>query len=461
RWIGYLEQICARVEVRLKPGSADGVACIGLTSAESSMAKKMIVLGLTESALRSSVGTAILGSDLFSLAQGYGFHLASDDQSRLEFEARWIIDALDRELILSTPETDFSGDAQAPSWLWMNGSLARGEEIAVSIPKPTRWDEIQMAAALKADELAELPIDDFAKGSLKSLSPSKIEAYLECPFIYAAKHVFALADVNELDLEIDPMRRGSFMHAVFERLTEEPFRTSYSPAELDALLDETKTKAEFSLADERLWPSMRAKYADLSRRFLDLEADYRKRFPNAKTAAREIVVTGFVDPKTGELSKTESKLEFKGRIDRIDEDNNGNVVVFDYKSSDSSAAQFASWIKKNKVQLLLYSLAVENGLTELGSKNVVGAIYYVSRPFSRDRGFMLKSEDQGLYSTDQGKKRNLLELDQKEPFFAEARELIAKAVDGIQSGRFQPEPLDPKKCTECRWSTLCRTPHLS
>ncbi|MES2854998.1 MAG: PD-(D/E)XK nuclease family protein, partial [Bdellovibrionota bacterium] len=483
RWLGYLEQICARIEERLTSGDPSGVACLNLTSAESSVASKMIVIGLTESALRKSVGTAILGSDLFSLAQHYGFHLASDDQSKLEFEARWIVEALDRDLILCAPETDFGGGPQAPSWLWLNGSRVQGSEIPVTIPHSTRWDELQYAstqnlakirgwksertnAISKAilEDLNEKTIDAFGKAGMKTISPSKIEAYLECPFTYAAKHLFGLADVNELDLEVDPLRRGSFMHSLFERLTVEPFKSTYTDAELEEILDTLKVSEKLALADDRLWISMRAKYADLAKRFLVIEADYRKQFPKAKTVAREITVDGFLNPATGEMGQSDANrgLKFNGRIDRIDEDDKGNVVVFDYKSSESSASQFGSWIKKNKVQLLLYSLAVESGLTRLGQKNVVGAIYYVSKPFSRDRGFMLKSGDQGLYSIDEkSRKQNMLELDKKDPFYEEARALITKAINGMNEGRFEPNPRDPKNCNECRWSTLCRTPHLN
>jgi ATP-dependent helicase/nuclease subunit B len=483
RWLGYLEQVCGRTEVRIESGVPDGIACLNLTSAESSTAQRMVILGLTENALRKSVGTAILGSDLSSLGQQYGFHLASDDQVKLEFEARWIIEALDRDLILCAPETDFSGSPQAPSWLWLNGSREQSHDISVTVPEPTRWDELQLSPIEKIAAIREwspervqtlsrsmdednnqVVISTFSAAELSAISPSKIESYLECPFTYAAKHLFGLADVNELDLEVDPLRRGSFMHSVFERLTVEPFQSIYKVDELDSLLDDVRRDVGFQLADDRLWPSMRAKYADLSRRFLTIETDYRARFPKAKTVGREISVDGYLQPDSSTFSRENSGtgVKFSGRIDRIDEDDRGNVIVFDYKSSDASASQFGSWIKKNKVQLLLYSLAVESGLTELGPKNVVGAIYYVSKPFSRDRGMLLKTGEQGLYVIDEkSRKQNVLELDKKEPFFEEARQLISKAVSGIQAGRFEPNPRDPKNCFECRWSTLCRTPHLN
>jgi hypothetical protein len=170
-------------------------------------------------------------------------------------------------------------------------------------------------------------------------------------------------------------------------------------------------------------------------------------------------VKGYLQPVTGALLPAEAAdtIAFSGRIDRIDADADGNLAIFDYKSSGYGLSQFGSWIKNNKVQLLLYSLAIENGLTELGSRAVFAALYYIARPFSRDTGFMIEGSEQGLYEITNRRKKNRLTPEEKEAFFREGEALIQKAVSGMRQGRFAPNPRDPKKCPECRWRPLCRT----
>lgn len=483
RWLAYLEQIVSKTECRIADGDPDGIACIKLTSAENSAASKMIMMGLSETALRQSVETALLASDLSSLAREYGFHLASDDQAKLEFEARWVIEAGERELILTVPETDFNGSALAPSWLWLKGArLAKAAE-GVSVPRPTRWDELQRASlsaiarerkwsdgALAQLELAfkqdfdEVELEHYAKGLVKSLSPSGIEDYLECPFVFAAKRLFSLTDDADLDLEIDASRRGSLMHKVFEILTEvEPIKFDRTNEELEDVVERAREKAGIELADARLWPPLKARHVDLARRFLSYEGEYRRTFFDSRVLAREFDIAGYLRPSTGELVRDEEPGAFKfvGRIDRVDEDSEGHLAIFDYKSSGNNTSQFGSWLKNNRIQLLLYAMAIEKGLTSLEPREVLAALYYVARPFSRDTGFKVEGVEQGLYDIPNKRKKNYLSREAKQQLFRDGEALVKKACDGLSEGVFAPKPRDKKKCNDCNWSPLCRTPHLN
>ena len=68
RWMTYLEELATKTEVRIRDGEMDGIACINLESCENSPASHMLLLGLTESALKSGAETAVLFSDISSLA---------------------------------------------------------------------------------------------------------------------------------------------------------------------------------------------------------------------------------------------------------------------------------------------------------------------------------------------------------------------------------------------------------
>jgi ATP-dependent helicase/nuclease subunit B len=482
RWMTYLERLAAKLECRVRDGDPDGIACINISSAENSPAEKMIVLGLTESALRTSSGTGVLFQDVSNLAREFGFHLASEDQAKLEFEARWISDASDRELILTVPETDFGGSVQAASWLWVKGAREREQQDILTIPQTTRWDEIQRSPlgvigrvrcwpapqsdyieSSLGEDLALLKAAPFAKGDVKSLSPSGIEDYLKCPFIFAAKRIFSLSDVSELELEVDASRRGSLMHKIFELLTEEPVNLERSGAEIETIVDLAKEEAKLELADIRLWPPLRARYAELARRFLALEKENRGRFSETQTVGRELEIAGYLNPETGELLRepVPGALKFVGRIDRVDADDHGNFAIFDYKSSAGSVSQFGSWLKNNRIQLLLYAMAIEEGLTALPPAPVMAALYYVAKPLERDTGFKVDTTDQGLYETIDKRKRNRISDDEKAALFTEGRELLKKAAQGIIAGEFRPEPRDSNECLNCQWSAVCRAPHMN
>lgn len=480
RWLTYIEELAGKIETLVEPGRADGIACINLVSAENSPATHMILMGLTESAMRQGGETAILFADILSLAASYGFHLQASDLARLEFEARWVVENTSRCLILSVPETDFDGGVQAPAWLWVKGAREAGFKGEISVPALTRWDEVQRTsfswmatdrgwgspraevalASLEAD-LGLRPLPSFSGDLVQSLSASRIEDYLTCPFIFAAKYLFRLTDIPHLDLEVDPRTRGSLVHALFERLTREPMRFDYEPKELEDLVDLAREQAAIRVYDERLWPSVRQKYVVLARRFLAFEQEWRERFPRTKTLGREVEVRGFLDSATGDLT-TESapgRLGFRGSVDRVDIDDQGYAAVIDYKPTDR-AGQFSSWIKNDSLQLLLYSIALESGLTTHQVKEVVSAVYYAAKTMERDKGFKVDDVEQGLYLTDDAK-RNKIGLEAKRRLFEEAKLSVAAALSRMLSGQFAPIPKDVATCKECQWSRLCRAPHLN
>ncbi len=479
RWLAYAQELAGKIETVVDPGRTDGIACINLVSAENSPSTHMILLGLTEAAMRQGGETGILFSDILSLSASYGFHLQAPDLAKLEFEARWAVENTSRHLVLSVPETDFDGAVQAPAWFWVRSARAAGASGEVRVPEPTRWDEIQrasfawlagerrwdggraeLASSALEEDFGRKPLPPFG-GLAESLSASKIEDYLSCPFVFAAKHLFRLTDAPALDLEIDPRTRGSLVHALFERLTREPMRFDRSPQELEEIVELARGQAAMRVYDERLWPSVRRRYAAVARQFLAFEREWRSAFPQTKTLARELEIRGYVDPGTGELAARPSAvaIPFRGSIDRVDVDGSGYAAVIDYKPSDR-AGQFSSWIKSDSLQLLLYAIALENGLTEHRVKEVVSAVYYAAKTMERDKGFKVDDVEQGLYATDDAK-RNKLGLEAKRRLLDEAKASVRGALARMSARDFAPAPKDVAICKDCRWSRLCRAPHLN
>jgi ATP-dependent helicase/nuclease subunit B len=495
RWLKLITEICGRSEVKVRKGEPAGINCLSISSSESSPATHMIIFGLTEQALKAAAASTILFSDIASLADQFGFYLSSVENGSDEFAARWLIEDPSRELILSVPETDFAGSPLAPSWLWLRGARTQGESEKVYLPRATRWDELQLAGLERvateknwsqehadsfqkslSEDLGEAELENFAAQTVNKVSPSVIEDYLECPFIVAAKVLFKLSDKSELDLDVDPSRKGSLMHKIFELLTEEPRKFDYSDEELGALMEKAKEASDLELADPRVWQGLKSRYQDLARRFLQFEKSNRHLFPAGETIGREVVVEGFIHSSSAELvqsikgdglAEAQEYMQFRGRIDRVDRDDQRNLVIYDYKSSQTSTHNHKAWIKKNKIQLLLYAMAVEGGLAEFGSHPVQAALYYSARPLNRDRGFKTEDVPQNLYDVSNKRQQSRISPGARDELFAGARELVATALAGIRSGQFQPRPRDEARChgtngkPKCKWRSLCRAPHLN
>lgn len=476
RWLSFLELLSASGEERIIPGDSEGLSCINLRSAENSPATHMIFLGLTEQALKASSKTAIIFGDTLSLAAQVGFHLNTpESHDKLEFEVRWMTENSHRYLHLYTPETDFDGTIQPPSWIWIQG---RGETdvLKFSIPEKTRWDEIQSSgweqiakirnwspAHLKQlsqsieQDLGQQPLPKYAVNWNLPLSPSTIENYLDCPFIFSAKKLFGLQDKASLDLDVDAATRGSIMHSLFKLLLEEPLKFDHTDEELAEIVNQARAGGE--LFDERLWPPLKVRYIQLAKRFLEFERDWRKKFPLAKTIAREHSFEGFIG-QDGSLSKSEGKVQFRGRFDRIDQDNQGHYAVIDYKSSPNDLRQHGSWIKNNEVQLLLYSLALEEGIANLPAGEVVEAVYFVSRTMERETGLRISDREQNLYVIE-GRAHNKATSEQKQKLYSQIRQMLGEMLTRMNDGDYAPRPIDKKICERCNWSLLCRAPHLN
>lgn len=475
RWLSFLELLAANGEERIIAGDSEGVACINLRSAENSPATHMIFLGLTEQALKASSKTAVIFGDTLSLATQIGFHLNSPEHSKLEFEVRWMTENSRRHLQLYTPETDFDGTIQPPSWIWVQGR-GEGDVLQFSVPEKTRWDEIQQSGWSEIAEtrswtpehqksvsesieqdLGKIPLPKYAADLKIPLSPSTIENYLDCPFIFASKKLFGLQDKAFLDLDVDAATRGSIMHSLFKLLLEEP-TLELSDSRIEELVEAARPNEADSF-DEKLWPPLKIRYVQLAKRFLEFEKDWRKKFPLAKTIAKEHSFTGFIQAD-GSLNQTEGLAQIRGRFDRIDADENGNYAVVDYKSSPNDLRQHGSWLKNNEIQLLLYSLALQDGIASLPAGEVVEAVYFVARTMERQTGLRISDREQGLFILE-GRGSSKATTEQRENLYAQIRVMLSDMLKRMSAGDYAPKPVSIKICDRCNWSLLCRAPHLN
>ncbi|OFZ18250.1 MAG: hypothetical protein A2Z20_03185 [Bdellovibrionales bacterium RBG_16_40_8] len=469
-WLSYMFALVAKIEFKMKDSASDALICCNFSSAQNFIFEKIIMLDLSETALRERSELSFDTRDVHSIIYDLGIYLDSPDREYNEYLAERLACNSDNEVKLYFAATNFSGQAQSPSLFWLQQALHENlSQDNCSQPMPTRWDEIQSAVfsshkrqkleqAIQQD-LGTVEAEKVKLSNTLRFSPSQIEKYLQCPFIFTAEKIFNLSDLPDVDLDMDAMTTGRMMHALLERLLESPLNLTKNDTEIEKLIDVVRVEQAILIADERLWPAKRQHFLRIAKNFLEFEKNWRIQYPKTHTIGREVNVKGEWQV-TPELS-----VEVRGRIDRIDcrknSDNDSlEYVILDYKSSGANLHNYGSWLKQDEVQLAFYTIAVTQGLAELSPGAVVGAFYYVLQNMNREKGFRISEHDGELFAP-KTRNRSSLNAEELKALLDEVRVKIAHVIAQIYDGLLSPAPKDKKDCLTCHWRTLCRAPHLN
>jgi CRISPR/Cas system-associated exonuclease Cas4 (RecB family) len=453
-WIHYLNQIISKKEICISRGLSGGIQLTNLSSADSTSLSHRIFLGLTESMVQNYRKSMISPDETNSISTDIGFDLLHPEVSTDEFDLEWLSLNNNCQDLYLYPQTGFSGSAEAPCALW----LEKGGKEKLDIPEDLSWDylkrsESYLGAGGKDRILQDLGLKKLSPLKLSqkiSLSPSLIESYRKCAFIFTSQKFFRLMDIPILDLDLDRRTRGSLAHALLEKLTENPERKDYRGEEIRDILENLRQPLGLDSIDDFIWQGIREKHRAIGEKFLDFEKAWRKQFPETRTVAVE---------KKFEF-QIENGWSIRGKIDRIDRDDLGNLVVIDYKGTPGDHKNFNNWLEKNQIQLALYMLAIEsNAISDFSSQEVIGAFYYILKTMNRDKGLKLEEKAGTLFDLD--RKKNRISLDKKTQLLKDVMIYVLETVDAIANGIIDPVPLDPKDCATCHWRSLCRAPHLN
>jgi len=468
-WLDYLTAELRRADITLRPESMGGVQIENLVSSANIEATHVYILGLKDSSFRGTRKTSILESDIKSLSEFTGFNLSSLDRSNLEFYLKWFLLKPIKDCILSFAANDLSGKVEAPSLVWLQKAL----EIKKNIKETdahglTRWDEIQAQSPENININKDLGLEPFAPLHVDfelGLSATGIRNYKRCPFVYLTQNVLRLADRKPFDLDLDSMEMGKLLHRVLETVVTHPFTENYTSEELDQIIANSVADVGVVFLDPKLGQYFQAELKKTTIGFLKKEYALRQKFPELSTLAKEVQFKAYIDSESGDFSivpKLQSRgasFKCEGFVDRIDENKCREVSIIDYKSSGYNLKTLGSWIKDSELQLPIYAMAVEQGLTELGPREVISAHYCVVKDDDRNIGFKIIEKSGTLYDCED-KKRNKLELSKKKDLFVETKKQLKHYANEMGSGHFAPLPEDEKKCNECRWRLVCRAPHL-
>jgi ATP-dependent helicase/nuclease subunit B len=285
------------------------------------------------------------------------------------------------------------------------------------------------------------------------LSATALQEWAVCPFRYFAGRVLKVEepDQDDDDLAISPLTKGSLIHEILDRFfAGAPRRTEpvQTWTDEDRALGQRVARDVFREAEEDgtvghpfVWRTERERIlADLDQ-FLDKDEKLRAEFGTVQTSSE--LAFGFEGAPELEVEVSDGKaLKLRGRIDRIDEGEDGKVVVIDYKTGSvkptAKALTQDPVVAGTYLQLPIYAAAV-GGRPE--SSPVDSYYWFVTAKgkFAR-RG----------YAVGERQRERL-------------REVLEVIGAGIEQGTFPQNPGDPDvqerdNCRNCPFDRLCPAP---
>ncbi|MFZ3230534.1 MAG: PD-(D/E)XK nuclease family protein [Pseudobdellovibrio sp.] len=470
KWMHFLKVCINGKEIKTETSEVAGLQILPLMSSHLSSSKYQVWLGLDEKSLSAAKKNLISTADIFELKNKFDFAIEYPEESFYDFNIRWLVNKNTINKIYLCANSSFDAEPLTPSLFF----LENNSKHDVIVPNKTRHDDIQMylqgADLSLPSSLQKIDHYDISKISLpglikdfsmeansvvinqfESLSPSELEEYWKCPFKLLAQKVFRLKDLPQVAVDLDPRQKGSLLHHLFEHLIQVNGANG-----MNIFLENKRLELKIYPQDDLLWSIQKNKLMQIGNQFSEFEKK-RQKIAN-KSTEQAFEITYDFEQKDFFSSSTNRNnfMLFKGRIDRVDEVNEG-YVVYDYKSSTADLKNFSDWVSHGEFQLLIYLLACEKVLYP--EKEVIASVYYDYRKFDFAKGYMQK-EFHDLYLQPLRKKKSLATSEQKTDLLKEFNELVDTLMTKLQSFDFTAKPEDPKLCTTCNWSKICRAHHL-
>ncbi|MEM9429355.1 MAG: double-strand break repair protein AddB [Pseudomonadota bacterium] len=256
------------------------------------------------------------------------------------------------EVILTRSLRDSDAPTVASRWLLRLENLCRG----LGREGEEAWSSMRLRgeARLRRADALDQPIDRVpaaprpapappAAARPRELSVTDLETLVRDPYAVYAKRVLGLRPLDPLHSSLDARHRGEAFHRVLEQAVSEiettaPDRLGAFGAIVDAVLSGTVPS-----------PSARAVWSE---HLLALAPAF---------FAAEVVRRDKAHPKAfeipGEVIWTEPPVTIRARADRIDLGPEGQIVIYDYKSTLPTPKQLAVF----KRQLELEAMIAEAG----------------------------------------------------------------------------------------------------
>lgn len=270
-------------------------------------------------------------------------------------------------------------------------SLLLGD-LSLLIQKRNRQSFTIFEGNLTQNQQAINKIEQFFKD--KSFSITALESFAFCPMQYFMQRILRLNEEEEIETTMTPLERGSLIHDIlfkfFMQLKTQKLHGE-SWLHIDLLYDIALQAFEELKYQGMLWDIEKEIYfgnnsqQGLWKRFLDEE---EKEFNNSsfKPVLFETEFgKSFKKHKSGfaiipfNIESENRQIQLFGKIDRIDVDNIGNAIIYDYKTGRSGFnINFNDIFSGMSLQLPVYVAAAKEAFKVLKFKmDAIAAGYYM------------------------------------------------------------------------------------
>ncbi len=500
-WLSLLEYFILKKEIEIKSGNLSGINCLSFNALSWVDSDLIYIAGLSEQNMRVAKQSLLSALEAHSFTKDLGFFIKTEPADKLENIISCFIHQEQKDLILSFSSTDFLGTALNPSCLYLEKATEHKKDIRhFDIPGITLWDEQQRKPSVQEIlshhnmeqsqlKLIEQSLEEekgyknpapFFQKEIKRLSPSSLESYIKCPFIFAAQKVFHLWDRPKRDMDIPALEKGSLIHKLFEilkvqipinRKEEEKqaetnkniytIQESLSEQEIEQIIENLKNNKSLKPFIQKIhpliWKKEKARLLKKALNFLKEEKRRKEFFKNYKTIACEKDYQCYWSFKTKSLSD-KGDILFTGKIDRLDSDNQSYQII-DYKGTLPSGSIAPSWEKEKNFQLAFYIQVIEQGLADLPILPVKSALYLSYKNFEY-QGLAFKEPDY-ISLLGSNRKKSLISEQEKQTILKKVNQATSGFIENIYEGHFPAKPKTKTFCEECRWNKICRASHLN
>ncbi|RXT15385.1 PD-(D/E)XK nuclease family protein [Ammoniphilus sp. CFH 90114] len=312
--------------------------------------------------------------------------------------------------------------------------------------------------------LGNEPLEEKWKKQLFSekVAVTALESYAACPFRYAMERVLSVPEAAEWSKEMDAREKGSLLHQLIQRFYTESGLAGKAFGIYHEQALAKNAEEYLHRIFEAIWQEAQEHYSELSLVELKKQKEQWLRTIRKWWSAERYHFWDNANLKDMKISDFERKIQLvlrfddemkmtiEGKIDRLDQDEDG-FVIYDYKSGKASMNINKEVRLGLKLQIPLYILAVQE---ELIDRRPYGASYISLRePAKRARN--------GLWDHETGTRFNLSRQAQKVKAldgyaFMDEHNLKEKIRDlwvGMHSD-FSVKPLD---CSPwCSYKMVCR-----
>lgn len=299
-------------------------------------------------------------------------------------------------------------------------------------------------------------LETYTESPGKTISPSALNTYLECPLRFYFKYIARIEEKEEITEELDHRLLGNIFHECSQSLYATISNHIITVEAIDRILNDT------TLIDESIKASYLKVYDPKISKLIDNGSNelilgiikkyilkmftYDKQFCPFRMLAME---ERFYVPLHIQTEEKEQTVYIGGFIDRVDQTENG-IRIIDYKTgTDNTSIKTIESVfnpenpTRNKAafQTMLYCLMFDHVCPS--EKPLIPGIYSIKLLFGKNYNFRLKCDKE--YISD----------------FRHSEETFIVQLKNVLQELFSPshpfcQTTDNNKCRNCSYAEICR-----